>query len=119
VDALKTSITNGLTSLCGTNHKDENASCLDNLHSLLKGPDTSTSDPSISHIRETTDNVNGSFHVAQQVQQEVCAAVCDGNMKMFSTAYVSSFIVKQLFHVVNCHACKACQTSQAVLSTSV
>jgi hypothetical protein len=36
-------------------------------------------------------------------------------MKMFSVAYVSSFIAKQMHCVVNCDAYKAYLTSQAVL----
>jgi hypothetical protein len=53
---------------------------------LLKGSDASPSDPSISHIRETLNNVNGTSHVAQHVQQEGGAAVRSGDMKMFSVA---------------------------------
>jgi hypothetical protein len=62
--------------VCFSNCKKDYASLLDNLHSLLKGPNRSPSDP----------------RVAQQVQQEVGAAV--------STA------------------CKARLTSRAMLSTS-
>lgn len=117
VDALKTSIINGLAfrGLRGTNCEEDGVSLLDNLHSLLRGPDASTPDPSTSHTGETHDNVDDSFLVAKQVQQEVRAAVRAGNMKM-SVAYVSGFIAKKLLHVVNCDACKACLTSQVMLS---
>jgi hypothetical protein len=106
VDALKTSIINGLAfrGLRGTNCKEDDASLLDNLHSLLREPEASPSDPSISHIRETTDNVHGNSHVAQQVQQEMGAAVRASDIKMFSVAHVIGFIAKQLLHVVNCDA---------------
>jgi hypothetical protein len=68
-----------------------------------------------SYIRETHDNVDGSILVAKQVQQQVSAAVRAGNMKM-SVACVSGFIAKRLLCVVNCDACKACLTSQVMLS---
>jgi hypothetical protein len=66
VDALKSSIVNGLAfrGLCGTNYEDDGAILLDNLQSLLKEPDTSSPNPSISHGKETR-YVPDSFHVAQ------------------------------------------------------
>jgi hypothetical protein len=120
VDALKTSIINGLAfrGLRGTNCEEDDTSVLDNLHSLLRGPDASPSDPSTRHSRETPDNVGGSLHVAEQIQQAVGAAVRAGDMKMLSVAYVSGFIAKHLLRVVSCEACKACLTSQAMLSTN-
>jgi hypothetical protein len=65
VDVLKTSIINGLAvrGLCNTNCKEDDASPLDNLHSLLKGHDASSSDPFTSHIRETPVNINGTSRV--------------------------------------------------------
>jgi hypothetical protein len=116
VDALKSSVINGLgfRGLRGTNCEKDDTSLLNNLHSLLRGTGASPSDPSTSHIRETPDNVHGSSHVAQQVQQKVGA----GDMKMFSVAYVSGFIAKQLLCIVSCDACKACLTSQVMLSTN-
>jgi hypothetical protein len=80
VDALKTSIINCLAfrGLCGTNCKEDDASHLDSLHCLLKGPDNSPTDLSTSHIMETPDNVNGTSCVAQHVQQEVGVTVCAG-----------------------------------------
>jgi hypothetical protein len=53
VDALKTGIISGLAfrGLRGTNCKEDDSSLLDILHSLLRGPDASSADPSTSHIK--------------------------------------------------------------------
>lgn len=84
---------NGLafSSLCGINSEEDNASLLDNLHSLLMGPVASPCDPSTNHIKETPYIVHASSHFALQVQEVVGAAVCAGDMKMFCIAYVGGF----------------------------
>jgi hypothetical protein len=60
--------------LCGTNYEDDGATLLDNLQLLLREPDTSSPNHSTSHSNETHD-VPESFHVAQQVQKDIGAAV--------------------------------------------
>jgi hypothetical protein len=74
-DALKTSIINALAirDVCGTNCEDDGATVLDNLQSLLRAPDASSPNPSISRGKETP-GVPESFHVAQQVQKDTGAA---------------------------------------------
>jgi hypothetical protein len=49
--------------LCGSNCEDD-ASLLDNLHSLLSVLDASPTDSSTSHIRESPDNITGNSCVA-------------------------------------------------------
>jgi hypothetical protein len=70
-----------------TNCKDDGATYLDNLQSLLTAPDASPH-PSTSHGKETPE----SFHVAQQVQKDTGAAVHADDMEVFSVAYVSGSI---------------------------
>jgi hypothetical protein len=54
VDALKTSIIIvAFRGLCGTNCKDDGATFLNNLQSLLREPDTSSPNPSTSRCKET------------------------------------------------------------------
>jgi hypothetical protein len=72
-------------------------------------------DASTSHGKENPDDVPESFHVAEQVG----TAIHVGEMEMFSVAYVSGFIAKQLLHHVDCAACKASVTSQVMTSNSV
>jgi hypothetical protein len=103
----------------GTDCKDDGTPLLDDLYFLLKVSDTSPPNYSTSHNKENPDNVFDSFHVSEAVQQEVAAAVHAGDMAVFSVAYVSSFIATQLLCGVNCDACKACLTSQVMLSTNV
>jgi hypothetical protein len=55
--------------LCGTNCENDGATLLDDLHSLLREPDTS-SNFSTSRSKETHD-VPESFHAAQQVQKDI------------------------------------------------
>jgi hypothetical protein len=43
------------------------------------------------------------FHVAEQVKQEVCATARAGDMGVLSVTYVSGFVTKQLLRGVNCH----------------
>jgi hypothetical protein len=72
VDALKTSIINGLAfrGLCGTNCEDDGVTVLYNLQSLLRAPEASSPNPSTSHGKETPGDDPESFHVAQQVQKD-------------------------------------------------
>lgn len=94
VDALNTNFINVLAfgGQCGTTCEEDDTILLDNLHSLLRGPDASPSDPSICHRRETPDNVHATRNVAKQVRQTAGAAVCAGDMKIFSVVYVTGFI---------------------------
>jgi hypothetical protein len=121
VDALKTSIINGLAfrGLRGTNCEDDGTTLLDDLHSLLRAPDASSPYPATSHDKETPDHVPKSFHVAEQVQEDIGTAVDAGDMEVLSVAYVSGFIARQLLRGVDCDACKACLTSQVLMSTNV
>ena len=84
VDALKTSIINGLayTGLHNANCEGDDTELLDNLHSFLKESCASLLNPSTSHSRETLhDGLCGS-HIAEQVPWEVN----DVNMDLFSVA---------------------------------
>jgi hypothetical protein len=91
VDALKTSIINGLA--CTGLH---NANCegndteLANLHSFLKESHGSSPNPSTSHGRETLHDGLSRSCIAEQVQWEAC-----DDMNLFSVAYVSGFIARQ------------------------
>jgi hypothetical protein len=78
----------------------------------------SSPNPSISHRKETHD-VPESFHVAQQVQNDLGAAIHAGDMEVFSVAYVSGSIARQELHGVSCDACKTWLTSEVLLRTSV
>jgi hypothetical protein len=113
LDALKTSIINGLafSGLRGTNCEDDGTPLLDDLHLLLKVSDASTPIPSTSHSMENPDDDSDSFRVSKEVQLKVTAAVHAGDMAVLSVAYVSGFIARQLLCSVNCDACKACLTS--------
>jgi hypothetical protein len=103
VGALKTSIINGLafSGLHGTKCEDDGTPLLDDLHSLLKVSDASPPNSSTSHSRENPDDVYDSLHVSEAVQQKV-AALCAGDIEVFSVAYVSGFIARQLLCGVNC-----------------
>ena len=93
VDALKTSIINGLayTGLRNANCEGDDTELLDNLHSLLKESIASRPNPSTSHGRETIrDGLSGS-RIAEQVQQEVN----DVGVDLFPVAYVSGFIARR------------------------
>jgi hypothetical protein len=59
VDALKTSIINGLAlrGLCGSNYEDDGTALLDNLQLFFSAPDTASRNPSISHDKENYDDV--------------------------------------------------------------
>jgi hypothetical protein len=53
-----------------------------------------------------TNGVPKCFDVTEHTQQEVGTAVCSGDIKVSSVAYVFSSTAKQLLHGVNCDACK-------------
>ena len=113
VYVLKTVIINGLAyrSLYGTNCEDDGVSLLDKLHSFLKPSIASSSSPSTSHESETTDIVPDIVHIGKEAQRGVSAAVHACDVKMFSVAYVSSFIAQCLLNNSNCDICKKCLLS--------
>jgi hypothetical protein len=121
VDALKTSIINGLAfrGLQGTNCEDDGTTLLDDLRSFLRASDASPPNPCTSHSRENPDDVSDSFYGLENVQQKVASDVCASDMEILSVVYVSGFIARQLLHGVECDACKKCLTSQVMLSTNV
>jgi hypothetical protein len=84
------------------------------LHSFLKGSSASQTNPSRSHSRETVhDGLSGSC-IAEEVQREVN----DVDMRLFAVAYVSGFIARHVLRAVRCDDCRACLTSQVMLSTN-
>jgi hypothetical protein len=85
---------------------------------LLREPDTSSPNPSTSRSKETLD-VPKSFHVAQQEQKGTGAALHAGDMEVFSVAYVSGSIARQVLCHVSCNTCKTCLTSKVLLQTIV
>jgi hypothetical protein len=101
VDALMTSIINGLASrgLYGTNCEDDGIALLDNLQSLLRAPDVSLPNPTTRHGKETLD-VPESFHVAQKVLV-IGAAVHACDMEMMSVVPLPDkcFVVLSVVHV--------------------
>ena len=106
IDALKTSIINGLAykGLLNANCEGDDTQLLDNLHSLLKESIASRSNPSTSHGTETIhDGLSGS-HIAEQVQQEAN----DVGVDLSAVAYVSGFIAKRVLRAVRCEDCKTC-----------
>ncbi|PNF32279.1 hypothetical protein B7P43_G16945 [Cryptotermes secundus] len=121
VDALKTSIINGLAfrGLGETNCEDDGVTLLDNLQSLFRAPEAASRNPSTSHDKETPAGVPESFHVAQQVQMDMSPAVPAGDMEVFSVVYVSGSIARQVLRSISCEACKTCLTSEVLLSASV
>jgi hypothetical protein len=84
VDALKTVIISGIACGCllDPNCEDDDATLLVNLHSCLKPSVVSAPSQSISHDRQTTDNVPYTVHV-NKVQEGVGTAMCAGDLKMF------------------------------------
>jgi hypothetical protein len=120
VDALKTSIINGLAfrGLCETNCENNGATLMDNILSLLRSPDASSPNSSTSLSKETLDHVPKSFHVVRQVQKDTGAEV-HGDVEVFPVAYFSGSTARQVPCGVSCDACKTCLTSQELLSTSV
>jgi ABC-type ATPase with predicted acetyltransferase domain len=85
---------------------------------LLREPDTSSQNLSTSHSKETRD-VPESFHVTQKVQKDIVLQHILVTWKMFSVAYVSGSIARQVLHDVSCDARKTCLTSEVLLRTSV
>ena len=116
VDALKTSIINGLTytGLCNANCEGDDTELLDNLHSFLKESRASPPNPSTSHGKEPLHNRLSGSRVAEQVQQEVN----DVDMDLFSVAYVSGCFAMHVLHAVRCDDCKACIASPVMMSTN-
>jgi len=100
------------------NCEDHGATLLDNLHSCLKPSVVSSPSQSISHDRETTDDVLYIVHV-NEAQEGVRTATCAGDVKMFSVAYVSGFIARHLLCNGSCDACKACLISETPPTTNV
>jgi hypothetical protein len=86
VDALKNTIINAfaLRGLCGTGCENGSVSVLDNLALGASSPNPSTNDG-----KETPD-VPESFHVAQQVQKDMGAAVHAGDMEVFPVVHLYS-----------------------------
>jgi hypothetical protein len=84
VDALKTTIINAFALRClfGTGCENGSVSVLDNLASGASSPN-----PSTSHGKETL-NVPESFHVAQQVQKDMGAAVNAGDLEVFPVVLI-------------------------------
>jgi hypothetical protein len=116
VDALKTSIINGLAyaGLRNANWEGDDTELLDNLHSFLKESCASQPNPYTNHGSETLfDGLSGS-QIAEQVQQYVN----DVDMDLFSVAYVSGFIARRVLRAVRCDDCSACLTSPVMMSTS-
>jgi len=92
VDALKTSIMNGLayTGLRNANCEGVDTERLDNLHFLLKESSASRPNPTTSDSRATLhDGLSGS-PIAEQMQREVN----DVEMVLFSVAYFSAFVLR-------------------------
>jgi hypothetical protein len=85
---------------------------------FLRAPDASQN-PSTNHGKEAPDDVPEGFHVAHQVQKDMGAAVLAGDMEVFSVAYVSGSIARQVLRGVCCDACKTCLTSEVLLPASV
>jgi len=113
VDALKTAC----RGLLNPNCEDDGAILVDNLHPCLKPSVVSSPSQSISHDRQTTDDVPYIVHV-NEAQEGVCMTMCDGDVKMFSVAHVS-FIARHLLRNGSCDACKVCLISEIPSTTDV
>jgi hypothetical protein len=85
---------------------------------LHRASDSSPLNPSISHSKEDPGDVSDSFYVMEKVQQKVAAAVHAGDMEVLPVAYVRGFTARHLLCGVGHKTCKACMTSQVMLSTS-
>ena len=116
VDALKTSIINGLgyTGLHNAKCEGDDTENLVNLHSFLKESRASPQNPSTSHGRETFHDGLRGCHIAEQMQWELN----DVDMDLFSVAYISGFIARHVLRAVRCDDCKTRLTSP-VMSTNV
>jgi hypothetical protein len=86
---------------------------------LFRAPDAASRNPSTSHGKETPGDGPENFHVVQQVQKDICSAVYAGNMEVFSVAYVSGTISRQVLRGVSCDACRTCLTSEVLLPANV
>ena len=73
---------------------------------------------SISHDREITDDVAHIFYM-NEAQEVAHMAMWNGDMKMFSVAYVSGFIARSLLCNGSCDACKACLIYETPSTTYV
>jgi hypothetical protein len=107
-----------LLEACVALTEGDGTTLLDEVHSLLRAPDASSPNPSTTYGRENPD-VPKSLHVAEQVQEDIGAAVHVSDMEVFSISYVSKVIAKQLLCGVGCDVCKACLISQVLISTNV
>ena len=116
VDALKTSIINGLvyTGMRNANCEGVGAEHLNNLHSLLKESSASRPNLSTSHGRETIHDGLSGARIAEQVHRKVN----DVDMDLFSVVYVSGFIARHVLRAVRCDDCKTCLTSSVMLSAN-
>jgi hypothetical protein len=114
VDALKTSIINGLAfrDLRNTNCEDDKTELLDNLHSFVEESDASLPHPSTNHGTGIDGAV--SIHVAERVQQQ---EVLNCDMKLLSVAYISGFIARHVLRGINCNDCTTCLSSPMLLGT--
>jgi hypothetical protein len=54
-----------------------------------------------------------------EAQEGVRIAMCAGDVKMFSVAYVSGFIARRLLRNGSCDACKACLISEIPSTTDI
>jgi hypothetical protein len=117
VDARKTNFINGLAfrGLRGTNCKEDDTSLLDSVHSFVRGPYASPSDPSMSH---SIMLMAVAMLRSKYDRQWSAAVVQAGDMKIFLVVYVSGFIAKKIIRLVSCDACEACLASQAMLSAN-
>jgi hypothetical protein len=85
-----------LTVVCVSNYRDDGANVLDNLQSLLKAPNSASRNPSMSHDKETSDDVSESVHVAWHVQKDKRSAVHAGDIEVFSVGFVIGSISMQV-----------------------
>jgi len=120
VDALKTVIINGLAyrGLLDPKCGDDGATLLDNLHSFLRPSSVSSSSPTTSHFKETTNKVLYIVDV-NKVEEGVRTAIRYCNLKKILVAYFSGFIARHLLCDGSCDACKACLISGAVSLTGL
>jgi len=115
VDALKTSIVNGLAfrDLRNNNCEADKTELLDNLHSFLEESDASVPHPPTNRGTGTDGDV--SIHVAEHLQQE---EVLNCDMKLLSVAFISGFIARRVLRGIKCDDCTTCLTSPMLLGTN-
>jgi hypothetical protein len=121
IDAQKTSIINGLAyrGLCVTSCEDDGANVLDNLQSFLREPNSASRNPSMSHRKETPDDVSVSLHVAWHVQKDKCSAVHAGDIEVFSVGFVIGSIARQVHTGCASHLKSCCPMSSYISMSSV